>query len=101
MESPPRQGAAMKPYSEDLRLRVLCDCDAGMKTKAVADKYDVSQSWVRRLKQRRREAGEVAPREQRHGPLPSWEQQQYAEPLRAAYAQTPDATLEEVKQRLG
>jgi transposase len=91
----------MKPYSEDLRLRVLADCDAGMKTKAVAGKYSVSESWVRRLKQRRRETGEVAPRQQRHGPPPSWESQAYAETLRAAYAETPDATLEEVKDRLG
>jgi transposase len=90
----------MKPYSMDLRLRVLADCDAGTKTKAVAQKYSVSQSFVRALKRRRRETGEVAPREQRHGPLPSWQAQQYAEALRAAYAETPDATLEEVKDRL-
>jgi len=91
----------MKSYSEDLRLRVLADCDAGMKTKPVAQKYSVSESWVRRLKQRRRETGEVAPREQRHGPLPSWETQAYAEALRAAVAEQPDATLEELKGRLG
>src|SRR3954469_12221443 len=90
----------MKPYSMDLRLRVLCDCDAGMKTKAVAAKYSVSESWVRRLKQRRREDGEVAPRPQRHGPEPSWLAQGYADGLRAAYAAPPDATLEEVKGRL-
>jgi transposase len=101
MEAHPRQGAAMKPYSEDLRLRILADCDAGMKTKPVAQKYSVSESWVRRLEQRRRETGELAPREQRHGPKPSWEVDGYAEALRAAYAQTPDATLEEVKDRLG
>jgi transposase len=91
----------MKPYSEDLRQRVLADRDAGMKTKPVADKYSVSESWVRRLVRRRRETGEVAPREQRHGPEPSWQAQGYAEALRAAYAETPDATLEEVKDRLG
>jgi transposase len=91
----------MKPYSMDLRQRVLVDSDAGMKTEDVADKYSVSESWVRRLKQRRRETGEVAPRRQRHGPQPSWQQQAYAEPLRAAFAAAPDATLEEVKDRLG
>jgi transposase len=91
----------MKPYSMDLRQRVLADCDAGMKTRAVAAKYSVSEPWVRRLKQRRRETGEVAPRAQRHGPEPSWQKQAYAEPLRAAYRDTPDATLEEVKGRLG
>jgi transposase len=85
----------------DLRERVLADCDAGMGTEAAAEKYSVSPAWVRRLLQRRRETGEVAPREQRHGPPPSWEAQEYAEPLRAAVAQQPDATLEELKGRLG
>ena len=40
----------MKQYSIDLRERVLGDCDAGMKTKAAAQKYSVSPSWVRKLK---------------------------------------------------
>ena len=91
----------MRAYSMDLRERVLADCDAGMSTEAVAEKFSVSPAWVRRLLQRRRETGEVAPREQRHGPLPSWQAQAYAEPLRAAVARTPDATLEELKERLG
>jgi transposase len=91
----------MQPYSMDLRQRVLADCNAGMRTKEVAAKFSVSPAWVRRLKQRHRETGEVAPRPQRHGPLPSWQTQPYADALRAAFADTPDATLEEVKDRLG
>ena len=51
----------MRAYSMDLRERVLHDSDAGMQAAAVASKYRVSASWVRRLKQRRRETGEVAP----------------------------------------
>ena len=57
----------MQAYSMDLRERALLDSDAGMKAAAVAVKYRVSGSWVRLLKQRRRETGEVAPRVQRHG----------------------------------
>lgn len=91
----------MKAYSMDLRQRVLADCDAGMGTQEVAAKFSVSASWVRRLKQRRRENGEVAPRQQRHGPLPSWQAQGYAQPLRAAVKDTPDITLEELRERLG
>ena len=53
----------MRAYSMDLRERVLRDSDAGMKAAAVAVTYHVSASWVRRLKQRRRETGEVAPRQ--------------------------------------
>jgi transposase len=91
----------MKPYSTDLRTRVLADCDAGMDTEAVAKKYTVSPAWVRRLKQRRRETGETEPRAQRHGPVPSWQSQGYADALRQAFLDTPDATLQEVKARLG
>jgi transposase len=31
-----------KPYSSDLRERVLKDCDAGMRSEDVAEKYSVS-----------------------------------------------------------
>ena len=60
-------GGLMRAYSMDLRERVLPDSDAGMKAADVAAKYRVSGSWVRLLKQRRRETGEVAPRVQRPG----------------------------------
>ena len=49
----------MRAYSMDLRERALLDSDAGMKAADVAAKYRVSGSWVRLLKQRRRETGEV------------------------------------------
>ena len=89
----------MKPYSMDLRQRVLDDCDAGLATAAVAAKYRVSPAWVRRLKQRRRETGVVAPARGRTGPRPSWDA--YADRLREAARQSPDATLAELRQRLG
>ena len=89
----------MRPYSMDLRERVLADCDEGLGTGQVAAKYRVSASWVRRLKQRRRESGEVAPRPHRHGPRPSWGA--YAGRLGEAVARTPDATLEELRDELG
>ncbi len=88
----------MPPYSLDLRQRVLADCDRGLITRAVATKYSVSASWGRRLKQRRRESGELAPRAAAPR-QPSWPA--YAEPLRQAIAATPDATLEELRDRLG
>jgi transposase len=78
---------------------VLTDCDAGLTTAQVAAKYTVSPAWVRRLKQRRRETGEVAPRAARHGPKPSWDG--YADRLRDAVRRQPDATLEELRGRLG
>jgi transposase len=92
------QRDALHAYSRDLRQRVLADCDRGLSTRAAATKYSVSESWVRRLKQRRRETGELAPREPAAGPKPSW--QAYADRLREAIRQTPDATLEELRGRL-
>ena len=53
----------MKAYSMDLRRRVLAACDRGESTKIVSDRFGVCPAWVRRLKQRRRECGEIAPRD--------------------------------------
>jgi transposase len=87
----------MKAYSMDLRQRVLADCDAGIATKAVAQKFSVSASWVRRLKQRRQQTGQVGPTDQRRGPQPGWET--YAERIREAVRLAPDATLQEYRER--
>jgi transposase len=89
----------MKAYSMDLRQRVLADCDAGLATQAVAQKFSVSASWVRRLQQRRRQTGHVGPTDQRRGPQPGW--QTHAERIRAAVRQAPDATLQEYRERFG
>lgn len=89
----------MKPYSADLRERVLKDCDAGMESRQVALKYRVSESWIRRLKQRRRETGEVAPRRSGSRKEPIWVP--HAERLQKLVEETPDATLEELRQALG
>ena len=65
----------MVAYSLDLRTRVLKDSDAGMASKLVAEKYAVSRAWVDRLKQRRRETGEIAPRRQTRWRTPLLPQQ--------------------------
>jgi transposase len=83
----------------DLRTRVLRDCDAGLPSTAVAAKYSVSRAWVDRVKQRRREYGEIAPRKQqnfRRRTL-SAEQEQRLVVLVTA---TPDATLAELRTAL-
>lgn len=88
----------MKAYSKDLRQRVLADCDGGMEIRQVAVKYRVSESWIRRLRQRRRENGEVDPRT-RATPSPKW--LPYSESLQQLIANRPDATLSELKAELG
>ena len=52
----------MEAYSQDLRERVLADSDSGMGAKEVASNYRVSVAWVNRLKQRRRETGDIRPK---------------------------------------
>lgn len=88
----------MEAYSKDLRQRVLRDCDAGMTTRVVATKYDVSESWVRRLKQRRRETGETLPR-RAGSPRPArW--LQYADRLQELVRARPDITLVELREAI-
>jgi transposase len=90
----------MKPYSMDLRERVLVACDDGMGTAEVAETFAVSQSWVRRLKQRRRETGTIAPRlPRRHGPVPVLAAQ--AQRLRTAVHDHPGETAADYRDRLG
>ena len=50
------------PYAQDLRDRILTAYDRGMKTKEIADVFQVSRAWARRVKQRLRETGETTPR---------------------------------------
>lgn len=87
----------MKAYSSDLRGRVLADCDGGVGTRAVAAKYRVSESWVRRLKQTRRETGRTAPAAHAGGRTAGWVA--HADAIRAAVRQAPDATLAEYRRR--
>ena len=90
----------MEAYSLDLRKRVLASCDAGHKTKQVADLYGVSPAWVRRLKQRRRELGIIDRLPQNPGrksKLTSEDRQHLADLVR----QQPDATCGELRDRLG
>mgnify|MGYP003337120280 CR=1 FL=1 len=87
----------MKAYSMDLRQRVIDDCDSGLGTAQVARKYSVSPAWVRRLKQHRRERGDIAPRSGGG----SRGRKIDRERLRELVDQQPDATLVELRDRLG
>ena len=89
----------MTAYSMDLRERVLADCDDGMTTAEAADAHRVSAAWVRRLKQRRRETGEVAPRVGRPGPAPALAEE--SDQLRDVVRANPDRTAAEYRQLLG
>ena len=87
----------MEPYSMDLRERVIADCDAGLGTKATASKFKVSPAWVRRLKQHRRERGDIVPRTGGGSRGRKIDRGRLAE----LAGQQPDATLVELRDRLG
>jgi transposase len=89
----------MQAYSPDLRQRVLADCDRGLTSRVVATKYSVSESWVRRLKQRRRQTGETAPR--LPGPRRPPQLDAYRDRLQELVAAHPDASLRQLRDRLG
>ena len=88
-----------RAYSMDLRARVLAACEAGLTSRAGAQQYRVSRAWVDRLKQRRRETGEIGPcRPRRFKPSVLAE---HMEQLRALVAAQPDRTLVELRAALG
>lgn len=88
----------MAPYSMDLRTRVLADYDAGVAPKDVAAKFRVSRSWVNRIVQRRRETGEVRPRQQQVFKKQALAGQEHQ--LRALVTAQPDQTLRELREAL-
>lgn len=89
----------MGAYSMDLRERVLADFDAGMGNDAVARKYRVSSRWVYKLRRQRSETGDIAPRRGKTGPKPKLAQ--HTERLLQLVEEQSDATLAELRQRLG
>jgi len=51
----------MKPYSKDLRLRVLAAVDAGRPREEVAETFSVSMPTIKRWLRKRRQTGDVEP----------------------------------------
>jgi len=90
----------MEAYSQDLRIRVVQACDAGIETrKQVARRFGVSTAWIRKLLQRRRETGSIDALPRGRGPQPKISGQRL-ERLRALLEQQPDATLDELRRRM-
>src|SRR5215207_3899538 len=52
----------MKPYSKDLRLRVLGAVDSGKPREEVAKTFSVSMPTIKRWLKRRRETGDLKPK---------------------------------------
>jgi len=84
----------MESYSKEFRRDVLSACDVGGGTREVALRFGVSESWVRRIKQARREQGQLAPKTTRDR-RPTWEP--HAEWILAQLDQRPDIYLRELQ----
>lgn len=85
----------MKPYSLDLRERVVAALDEGELTQPeIADKYDISLRTVETWARQWRETGSIEPKPHRRGPLRTL--QAHSATIRQAVAAQPDATLAEL-----
>src|SRR5437660_5207543 len=91
----------MRPYSQDLRQRVLDTIQRrDGSVRQIARRFLVSLSFVTRLLQLHRSTGSLQPRPHGGG-NPAKLGPQDLERLRELVRQQPDATLEELRQRLG
>jgi len=91
----------MQAYSQDLRERVVRACDEGRGTRtAIAALFGVSTAWIRRLLQRRRQTGSFAALPHAGGPAPKMDDQR-CQRLIALVREQPDATLAQLRDRLG
>lgn len=87
----------MKPYGAEFRGEVLAACDAKEGTRAIALRFNVSESWVRRIKQQRRETGQIVPKTAAKRP-PKW--RAWSDWLVAKIAARPDIYLRELQVAL-
>ena len=91
----------MTPYSQDLRQRILETVQRREGSlRQIAGRFLVSLSFVVRLLQTYRRTGSIQPQAHRGG-NPAKLDPEDLERLRELVRQQPDATLEELRQRLG
>jgi putative transposase len=85
--------------SLDLRVRIFEARADGESTAEVAERFAVSPAFVRRLLQRHRATGSLAPSSNPRGPQPRLAAR--ADELRRLAAENPDLTPAEFRARLG
>ena len=91
----------MTPYSQDLRQRILDTVQRGEESvRQIARRFLVSISFVTELMQRYRSTGSLQPKPHGGGNTPVLGPEDL-ERLRELVRQQPDATLAELRQRLG
>jgi transposase len=91
----------MRPYSNDLRERIVAAIDRGDHSlRQIAYLFSVNLSFLVRLLQRRRATGSVQPKPHAGGPPPKLDADAVRR-LVELVGQQPDATLAELRDRLG
>ena len=91
----------MKTYSLDLRQKVVAAADkAELSQGRLAELFEVSVSWLKKLLHQRRMLGHIEPLAHGGGREPLLDAERL-EALRAEIARHPDATLAELCQRVG
>ena len=90
----------MRAYSIDLRERVLKLCDEGKLTHyEIAERFEVGEWWVYKLKRQRREIGVIAPLKGKVGKPRSLKDQMLIR-LKQYIEKHPDATLSQIHKDL-
>jgi transposase len=90
----------MKAYSLDLRQKILRACDQRLGSqRAIATLFGVSQSFVEKLRRRRRETGDISPRPHAGGRRAICDASAMAH-VRQLVHEHPDATLAELATQL-
>ena len=88
----------MAAYALDLRARIFNARQDGDSTADVAERLDVSPAFVRRLMQRHRATGSLAPKTGPRGPKPQLVP--HYDRIRQLNVESPDLTAAEVRDRL-
>jgi transposase len=90
----------MKPYSIDLREKVIEALETGRGTQQeIADLFNVSRSFVQSMVRIKRDRGTLAPKAQRHGPEAKI-RSEHEQLVRDFIAEQNDATLDETREHL-
>jgi transposase len=87
----------MEPYDAAFRGEVLAACDTNEERRAIALRFHVSDSWLRRIQQQRRETGQIAPK-QAAPRQPKWHA--WSDWLVAKITAQPDIYLRELQADL-
>src|SRR6266436_1572328 len=87
-----------KPYSDDLRERVVAAIEAGHTREEVAKRYNMALSTVGGFIKRKRETGSVSP--DKFGGYKTFTLEPHTDRVKELVAEQPDSTLAELQVRL-